>query len=80
MCRVDIHTRNLRVSAEAKRADDGSGYDLTAKIVPTADFVGCLLTGAMAALPAFLQAFMTCLGGGGGGTGQYNPGQRKRCQ
>lgn len=42
------------------------------------DFVGCLLTGLLAAMPYFLEAFLTCLGGGGA-TGDYRPGDRTRC-
>lgn len=51
---------------------------LELEVTPTADFIGCLLTGVMAALPAFLEAFMKCLAGGEGTTG-YKPGDRDRC-
>lgn len=43
------------------------------------DFVGCLLTGVLAALPAFLEAFMNCLAGGGNGGSGFRPGDRTRC-
>jgi hypothetical protein len=46
------------------------------------DFMSCLFTALLAAVPAFLQSLVTCLsGGGGGGTGgdEYQPGQRDRC-
>ena len=44
-----------------------------------ADFVGCLLTGVLAALPCFLEEFMKCLAlGPGPGTG-FKPGDRDRC-
>lgn len=47
---------------------------------PQGDFVSCLLTGVLAAMPTFLAAFMDCLGGGGAaGPGQYTPGSGKRC-
>lgn len=63
MCRVNI---------------EGKGVDVNLDVNPSADFIGCLLTGVMAALPAFLEAFMRCLGGGTG-SGDYNPGTRDRC-
>lgn len=48
---------------------------------PQADFMSCLLGAVLASLPTFLAAFMDCLGGGGSpGTGEYNPGERTRCQ
>lgn len=37
----------------------------------------CLLPAIIAAMPAFLQAFMACLATGG--SGDYNPGDRNRC-
>lgn len=43
------------------------------------DWLSCLMTGVMAALPAFLDAFMKCLSTGNGGTADYNPGDRNRC-
>lgn len=44
------------------------------------DFVGCLLTGVLAAMPTFLAAFMDCLAGGiTPGPGLYKPGGRDRC-
>lgn len=44
------------------------------------DFVNCLMVGAMAALPCFIQAFINCLGGGTTpGGDDYKPGSRDRC-
>ena len=42
------------------------------------DLFGCLITGLFAALPAFLEAFISCLGMNPG-NGEYDPGDRKRC-
>ncbi len=40
----------------------------------------CLLSAAMTAVPVFLQSFIACISGGGGGaSGAYNPGNRPRC-
>lgn len=49
---------------------------------PQADFIGCLMTGVLAAMPYFLEAFLKCLSGanGTGSDDQYAPGQRDRCQ
>jgi len=46
-----------------------------------ADFIGCLMTAAITAMPVFLQALMSCLSGGGGGSkdDKYQPGDRPRC-
>jgi len=46
-----------------------------------ADFIGCLFTGLIAALPCFLEAFLACLSGTGPGSGDddYDPGTRNRC-
>jgi len=63
MCRLEFDPKTLHIWLDMK---------------PRADFIGCLLTGVMAALPAFLEAFMKCLGGGGP-SGDYNPGNRQRC-
>jgi len=45
---------------------------------PLADFVPCLLTALMAALPYFLEAFVACLTSQQPGA-DYKPGTRKRC-
>ncbi len=42
------------------------------------DFISCLMTGVVSALPAFLEAFMNCLAGGST-PGEYKPGDRFRC-
>lgn len=49
---------------------------------PQADFMGCLITAALAAAPVFFKALMDCLGAGGqpGGDDQFEPGDRVRCQ
>jgi len=44
----------------------------------SADIMGCIITGVTAALPAFLDAFIRCIGGGSG-TGGLNPGGPPRC-
>lgn len=46
------------------------------------DLIGCLINGVVAALPAFLTAFLNCLGGGDGTAAddKYQPGNRDRCQ
>jgi len=46
-----------------------------------ADFVGCLLTAAMTALPVFLQAFMGCITNSNPPDPEepYKPGTRERC-
>jgi hypothetical protein len=46
---------------------------------PSQDFISCLFTAAIAALPAFLESFMTCLSGTPASPG-YNPGDRTRCE
>ena len=56
----------------------GNKFQMALTFDPSADFIGCLLTGVMAALPAFLDAFMRCLAGGEG-SGKFNPGDRARC-
>jgi len=49
---------------------------------PQADFIGCLMTAAITAMPVFLQALMTCLGGGNGSGAddKFAPGDRERCK
>lgn len=46
-----------------------------------ADFIGCLMTAAITAMPVFLSALMKCLSGGNGTSDdhQYAPGERERC-
>jgi len=51
---------------------------ITIEFAPSADFITCLIPALLSAVPAFLQSFMTCISGGGSG-GNYNPGDRKRC-
>lgn len=54
---------------------------LELEFTPSVDFIGCLMTAVMTAIPVALQAFMTCLaGGGGGGKADYKPGDRERCK
>lgn len=58
----------------------GNGFQFDIKLEPTADFVGCLMTGAIAALPCFLEAFTKCLAGAADDPdGAYKPGTRIRC-
>lgn len=43
-------------------------------------FVSCLLTALLAAMPTFLNQLISCLTKGGGGTGgDYKPGEEARC-
>jgi len=44
----------------------------------SADWLSCLIPALLAGLPAFLDAFMKCIAGGGA-SGDYNPGNRTRC-
>jgi len=46
-----------------------------------ADFVGCLMTALLAALPSFLENLMTCLRGNTPPApgDAYKPGDRPRC-
>jgi hypothetical protein len=46
---------------------------------PRADFITCLIPALLAAVPAFLQSFMSCIAGGGSNT-TYQPGDRVRCR
>jgi len=48
---------------------------------PQADFISCLMSAVIAALPSFLEAFMGCLAGPGPSPGDddYDPGTRNRC-
>lgn len=41
------------------------------------DFLGCLISAIMEAVPCFLTSFMACLAGGG--AAGYTPGDRPRC-
>lgn len=45
---------------------------------PLGEFVPCLLSALVAAMPYFLEAFLACLSDGGS-TEDYQPGSRKRC-
>jgi len=58
-----------------REALDHADCDLTPE---AGDIMSCLLAGLIAALPAFLQAFMACMSGTPTG-GSYNPGDRNRC-
>jgi len=52
--------------------------NLDIEIKPSADFMTCMIPALLAALPAFITALMQCMSGGGT-SGVYNPGDRKRC-
>jgi len=43
------------------------------------DFMACLVSSLVAAVPCFLEAFITCITGDGSSPGNYNPGTRQRC-
>lgn len=43
------------------------------------DFISCLMTAVIAALPCFLESFMKCLSGANGPSTGHNPGNRARC-
>jgi hypothetical protein len=51
---------------------------LAIDVAPSADFMSCLFPALIAAVPQFLQSFMSCISGGGSSTG-YKPGDRPRC-
>jgi hypothetical protein len=40
------------------------------------DFLGCLIPALIAAIPAFLDSFISCIGGG---SSSYSPDDTKRC-
>lgn len=63
MCKVAVTNQHMQATFEFK---------------PSQDFVGCMIGATLAALPCFLESFMSCLAGGGS-TGEYNPGERTRC-
>jgi hypothetical protein len=47
---------------------------------PRADFGSCLMPALLAALPPFLSALVDCMqGNSNGGSGSYDPGDRRRC-
>jgi len=52
--------------------------NLDITFTPSADFITCLIPALLAALPAFINALMSCLAGQPP-TGTYNPGTRLRC-
>ena len=52
---------------------------LTTEFDPHADFMTCLFPALIAAIPCFLQSFMSCLAGGGS-SADYTPGNRVRCR
>jgi len=56
----------------------GEHLHLNVEYEPSADFVTCLIPALLAALPAFIEAFMTCLSGSQD-PGDYKPGDRPRC-
>lgn len=62
----------LRITIESQHLNAQTEFNVSQ------DFISCLFTGVIAALPAFLEAFMQCLAGGGPTTG-YQPGNRSRC-
>jgi hypothetical protein len=53
--------------------EQARGAPLTAAQI---DFLECMIPALMAALPAFLDAFMRCIAGG---SSAYDPGDRPRC-
>ena len=63
MCKVNISSPQFNIEMDLK---------------PSADMFDCLFQGIVAALPAFLEAFMKCLSDTPG-TGGYSPGNRHRC-
>lgn len=63
MARITIESKHLNVQTDLRVHQD---------------FISCLFTGVIGALPAFLEAFMNCLAGTPPQTG-YQPGDRTRC-
>jgi hypothetical protein len=68
----DKQSADLAASISAS-LQSNTGEPLTAAQM---DFLGCLIPALVAAVPAFLESFMRCLGGGSAG---YNPSDEKRC-
>jgi len=58
---------------------DTAKAKLVVDVDAQADFIGCLLTAVIAALPCFLESFMKCLAGGNGPSTGFKPGDRTRC-
>ena len=63
MARITIETPNLTTAIE---------------VSPSADFISCLIPALLAAVPAFLESFMKCVGSSPA-PGGFNPGNRDRC-
>lgn len=57
----------------ASRLETCQGHPMTTQ---QADFLGCLLPSLLAAVPLFLDTFLTCMSGTESG---YDPGDRGRC-
>lgn len=55
---------------------DKVNVDLNLKI--EADWLTCLIPALLAGLPSFIEAFMKCIAGDAT-PGEYNPGDRPRC-
>jgi len=62
--RVQIHTDKAKFTVELDAEQD---------------FLSCLMTAVIAALPCFLESFMKCLAGGNGPSTGFKPGDRTRC-
>lgn len=63
MCRVTLEHPQMKLAVD---------------VAPSADFMSCLFPALIAAVPQFLQSFMSCISGGGSST-EYQPGNRNRC-
>lgn len=62
-----------------KIAFSSKNAEFTIEADAKADWTSCLMTGLIAALPCFLDAFVKCLQGGNGGSTGFKPGDRERC-
>jgi len=53
--------------------------DVEFTVEPKQDLMNCLVQAVVACLPTFLESFFKCISPGGP-SGNYNPGDRTRCQ
>ena len=54
------------------------GLNVELDLKPRTDLLTCLVPALLAAMPAFIEAYMTCITAGSG-SGNFKPGDRPRC-